>query len=213
MGEPSGTLGSAEHAPAAHVSFFPSYVATPPRTASFALTASQNLLLHSFGYPAAPGATPSAATTSPTTAPSGTSTSLTLRFPSDSDSVARIMASEVWPASLATLRLRMVRTIRFFRSSSGTNLRRPVMTCLTSSGPTWTLQQYSLSEFSTWLTSITLPIARRALQMGSSSAAGWASLPPPAGLAGFSFFAPPPSPPLGLAPPLGLITGLRSLTM
>jgi hypothetical protein len=47
MEEPSGTLGSAKHSPAAHVSFFPSYVAIPPTTFSFSFTASQNLLLHS----------------------------------------------------------------------------------------------------------------------------------------------------------------------
>ena len=76
MKDPSGTDASAKHAPAAHPTIFPSYVAFPPRTVSFVFTAYQNLLLHSFGYVAA-GSMPYAPTASPTSAPSGTLTSFT----------------------------------------------------------------------------------------------------------------------------------------
>mmetsp|Transcript_6774 Transcript_6774/g.25599 ORF Transcript_6774/g.25599 Transcript_6774/m.25599 type:complete len:251 (-) Transcript_6774:212-964(-) len=210
---PSGTSASATHGPAAHPTFFPSYVAHPFRTLSFSFTKSQNLLLHSLGYPAAPGAMPSHKTSSPICAPSGTPTSRTCVSPPTSASVARIIASLVCPASFATFRFKMHSTILDLSSSSGTNFRKPVMTCFTEPSPssvlTCTLQQYSLSEFSTCATSITFPITSLAFVKGSSSDEG-------CGVFGaFSFFSfLGCASPEGLgAPPLVLITGLSIATM
>ena len=72
-------------------------VRRPALDLEFSFTASQNLDLPFRSQRA--GATPSAPTTSPTVAVSGTFTTFTESSPFSSHVVARIMASEAWPAS------------------------------------------------------------------------------------------------------------------
>ena len=69
MDDPEGVSG-AVHSPAAHASTLSSYTALPSFTTSFSLTASQNLLLHSFGY-VSDAVIPVGVTGAPTSAPSG----------------------------------------------------------------------------------------------------------------------------------------------